>query len=81
MFLQSRTVLVVAYACALLNRERLARHYIFLLERKKGHTCTVGMVRKVCPSRKICFIYIVVKTNIMVFLLKCKSNFKIISWL
>ncbi|WP_309567715.1 hypothetical protein, partial [Bacillus thuringiensis] len=30
-FLQSRTVLVVAYACALLNRERLARHYLFLL--------------------------------------------------
>ncbi|PFA38293.1 hypothetical protein CN381_29250 [Bacillus cereus] len=56
-------------------------HYIFLLERKKGHTCTVGMVRKVCPSRKLCFIYIVVNTNIMVFLIKCKSNFKIIGLL
>ncbi|PED43870.1 hypothetical protein CON26_12010 [Bacillus cereus] len=80
MFLQSRTVLVVAYACALLNRERFARHYIFLLERKKGHTCTVGMVQ-VCPSHELCFIYIVVNVNIMVFLLKCNSNFKIISWL
>ncbi|EDZ49215.1 hypothetical protein BCAH1134_C0772 (plasmid) [Bacillus cereus AH1134] len=35
-------------------------HYIFLLERKKGHTCTVGMVRKVCPSRKSCFICIII---------------------
>ncbi|OTW98975.1 hypothetical protein BK705_22490 [Bacillus thuringiensis serovar monterrey] len=56
-------------------------HYIFLLERKKGHTCTVGMVRKVCPSRELCFIYIVINTNIMLFLLKCKNNFKIISLL
>ncbi|AYF84945.1 hypothetical protein E0M35_06620 [Bacillus thuringiensis] len=56
-------------------------HYIFLLERKKGHTCTVGMVRKVCPSRKLCFIYIVVNTNIIVFLIKCKINFQIISLL
>ncbi|KAA0759095.1 hypothetical protein CER22_31310 [Bacillus sp. K2I17] len=56
-------------------------HYSFLLERKKGHTCTVGMVRKVCPLRELCFIYIVVNTNIMVFLLKCKNNFRIISLL
>ncbi|PEQ44382.1 hypothetical protein CN468_29290 [Bacillus cereus] len=56
-------------------------HYSFLLERKKGHTCTVGMVRKVCPSRELCFICIVVNTNITVFILKCKNNFKIISLL
>ncbi|MBE7128153.1 hypothetical protein BW897_29125 [Bacillus cereus] len=44
----------------------------FLLERKKGHTCTVGMVRKVCPSRKLCFIYIIINFNIMVFRNLCK---------
>ncbi|PFB71775.1 hypothetical protein CN286_31415 [Bacillus anthracis] len=47
-------------------------HHIFLLERKKGHTCTVGMVRKVCPSRKLCFICIVINLNIMVLYNFCK---------
>ncbi|PEW74088.1 hypothetical protein CN424_21380 [Bacillus cereus] len=60
---------------------RIFCHYIFLLERKKGHTCTIGMVRKVCPLRKLCFIYIVININIMVLMLKCKNNFKIISLL
>ncbi|QWG70505.1 hypothetical protein EXW32_29730 (plasmid) [Bacillus mycoides] len=44
----------------------------FLLERKKGHTCTVGMVRKVCPSRKLCFVYIIINFNIMVLGDLCK---------
>ncbi|PDY33874.1 hypothetical protein COO17_28825 [Bacillus wiedmannii] len=52
-------------------------HYIFLLERKKGHTCTVGMVRKVCPSRKLCFIYIVINFNIMVLCNFCKYKISI----
>ncbi|PFF31835.1 hypothetical protein CN335_24240 [Bacillus thuringiensis] len=50
-------------------------HYIFLLERKKGHTCTVGMVRKVCPSRKSCFICIIINLNITFLGNLCKSYF------